>query len=101
MNFQLFVAIAAAFWIASLAACVIAWFAKRFLISLILCLTALIIGYAGLTHVHLSASKTVNGEVVWSLNSRWFFIATLVLAALALAHTFWKRWEANHGTSAA
>ena len=91
MTFQLLIAIAAAVWLASIAACVIAAFIKRFSISLILCFAALACGYLGLTHFQVSASKTVNGHVVWSFNSRWFFIATLVLAALTLAYTVWKQ----------
>ena len=90
MTFQFFIAIAVICWLASLAACVIAWFAKRFVVSLILCLTALAIGYLGLTRFHLSASKTVNGQVAWSFNSHWFFVGTLILAVLTLTYCLWK-----------
>jgi hypothetical protein len=96
MTFQLLIGSAAALWLASLAACAFAWrwsysgIAKRFAASVILCLTALAIGYLGLTHIHLSASKTVNGRTQWSFDSNWFFIATLILAALTLAYTIWK-----------
>jgi uncharacterized membrane protein len=95
MTFQFLIAIAAAAWLASLAACAIAAFAKRLWLSLILCLTALAIGYLGLTRVHLSGSKTIDGHVQWSLDSRWFFIATLILAALTLIYTLWKRPTPN------
>jgi hypothetical protein len=96
VTFQLLVGIALALWLASLAACAFAWrwsfseIAKRFVASVILCLTALAIGYPGLTHFHLTASKTVNGRTQWSFDSHWFFIATLILAALTLAYTIWK-----------
>jgi heme/copper-type cytochrome/quinol oxidase subunit 2 len=90
MTFQLLIALAALIWLASLAACAIAIFAKRLWISAILSLLALAIGYLGLTHFQVNASKTVNGQVQWSFNSRWFFIATVVLAAFALAYAIWK-----------
>jgi len=96
MSFQLLIIAAAIFWLASLSICVIALFTKRFVIALILSLTALAIGYLGLTRFHASASQTVNGVVQWSINSRWFFIATLVLAALTLANTFWKNRRTQH-----
>jgi hypothetical protein len=88
MTFQLFIGIVAALWLSSLVACALAWrwsfagTANR--------LAALAIGYLGLTHFHVTASKTVNGETQWSFNSRYFFIATLVLGALTLAYTLWK-----------
>jgi hypothetical protein len=90
MSFQLLAAAAALIWLASLGVCVIAFVAKRFLTSLILSLVALAIGYLGLTHFQINASKTVNGQLQWSLNSHWFFVATLILAALTLACTIWK-----------
>lgn len=94
MTFQLLIAIVAALWLASLAACALAWrwsfTAKRFIASIILCVAALTMGYYGLTHFHLSGSKTVNGHTQWAFDSRWFFIATLVIGALTLAYTLWK-----------
>ncbi len=89
MTFQL-IAIAALIWLASLAVCAVALFAKRLWISVILSLIALAIGYLGLTRFQVNASKTINGQVQWSFNSHWFFIATLVLAALTLAYSIWK-----------
>lgn len=96
MTFQIIFLTSALLWLASLVACAIAFFARRFLTSLILCLTALAFGYLGLTHYQLKASKTVNGQLVWSLNSHWFFVATVVLSLLALAFTVWKHRKANH-----
>jgi hypothetical protein len=92
MTFQLLIEIAAALWLASLAACVLAWrwSSKRFGVSIVLCLAALATGYLGLTRFQVTASKTVNGHTQWSFNSRWFFITTLALGALTLAYTIWK-----------
>jgi hypothetical protein len=98
MTFQIIFLTSAILWLASLAACAIAFFARRFLTSLILCLTALAFGYLGLTHYQLKASKTVNGQLVWSLNSHWFFVATVILALLALAYTVWRHRKANPET---
>ena len=101
MTFQLLIGIAAALWLASIIACGLAWrwsfsgIAKRFAASIILCIAALAIGYYGLTHFQLSASKTVNGHTQWALDSRWFFITTLVLGALTLAYTLWKNRRAT------
>jgi hypothetical protein len=96
MTFQVLIGIVAALWLSSLIACALAWRwsfvgnANRFVASIILCVAALIMGYLGLTRFHLTASQTVNGETQWSFNSRYFFIATVVLAALTLAYTIWK-----------
>ena len=94
MGFQLILAIAALVWLASLAACAIAAFAKQLWISVILSVVALAIGYLGLTRFQVNASKTVNGQVQWSFNSHWFFVATLVLAGLTLVYTIWKHRRA-------
>lgn len=98
MTFQLLALIAVAIWLASLGVCVIAFFARRFLTSLILCLIALAIGYLGLTHFQINASQTVNGQLRWSLNSHWFFVTTVVLGVLTLALTVWKHRRANQAT---
>ena len=94
MTFQLLIGIALSLWLVSIVACVLAWrfsfLAKHFVTAIILSLAAMVMGYLGLTHVHLQGSKTVNGVTQWSFNSRWFFITTLVLAALTLAYTLWK-----------
>jgi hypothetical protein len=99
MTFQLLLAIAAALWLASLALSAVAVFAKRFSTSLILSVCGLVIGYLGLSRVRISASKTVNGQVQWSFDSKWFFIATVVLAALALGYTLWKKLKKNGAPS--
>jgi hypothetical protein len=101
MTFQLLIGIVAALWLASIVACALAWrwsfagVANRFIASVILSLAALIMGFLGLTHFQIKASKTVNGQTQWSFNSKWFFIATLILAALTLAYTVWKHRKAT------
>jgi len=51
---------------------------------------ALLIGYLGWSRIQLHASKTVNGHLEWSFNSRWFFIVAMVLGAVALAWSIWN-----------
>ena len=100
MGFQIIFITAALIWLASIAACVIAWFVKPLWLSVILPLIALGIGYLGLTRFQVHASKTVNGELVWSFNSHWFFVATVVVALLTLACAIWKHRKAAPKTSA-
>jgi hypothetical protein len=88
-------------WLLSLAAVVLAlrWGVltkpQRFWPSLIATLLALAIGYAGLTHFHATASKTVNGSLQWRVDSNWFFIASLVLGAVSLFLVLWQWKQAN------
>ena len=96
MNLQFLIGLIATLWLVSIVACMVAWRwsfigrANRFWASIILSASALIVGYLGLTHFRINGSKTVNGRVIWSFDSRWFFIATLILAAATLAYTIWK-----------
>jgi hypothetical protein len=56
----------------------------------ILSVTALVLGYLGMTRFHVVASKTVNGQLQWRFDSRWFFIVTLLFGTFTLAYTLWK-----------
>jgi hypothetical protein len=58
--------------------------------ALILSVIGLLIGYLGWSRIHLNASKTVNGDLVWSINSEWFFLGAMVLGACSLALALWK-----------
>jgi hypothetical protein len=97
MTFQLLCAFAAAFWLISLVACALSFrwsflsVPNRFIIAVILSIGAAVIGYLGLTYFHFDASKTVDGHLVWRVNSRWFFIASIILGVLTLIYAFWKR----------
>jgi len=94
--------IVAALWVASLIACAVAFrwsflsVPKRFASAVILSLAALVIGYVGLMHFHFAASRTVNGQTQWRIDSRWFFIATLAFGAATLIYTLWKRKRIAH-----
>jgi protein-S-isoprenylcysteine O-methyltransferase Ste14 len=63
---------------------------QRLRAAFISCGVALLAGYFGLSRIQLNGSKTVNGHVEWSINSRWFFFGALVLAAASLALTLWN-----------
>jgi len=95
------IAMTAAVWLATLAASLLAlrWsFAparRHFGLAVALSIGAVLGSYWGLTRLHLAASETVNGRVQWRIDSNWFFIASLVLAALVLARVLWKEWKAS------
>jgi len=94
MTFGILVAIACIVWVLSCALSLLAVYwntgAQRLRGAFITSIMGLLIAYAGFSRIQLNASKTVNNVVVWSLNSRWFFIAALVLGAGALGLTAWN-----------
>jgi hypothetical protein len=110
MSYSGWLGICGGLWLLSVMACCFAFrwsylgMRRRFVASVLLSLTALVIGYVGLTRFHFAASKTVNGHVQWRFNSRWLFLATLILAGGTLAYTIWKRLQTmpsqptKHGT---
>jgi len=62
---------------------------RRFGAALIASALAIASSYAGLSWLHFEASKTINGHVAWSVNSNWFFLASLLLGATALCLALW------------
>ena len=98
MTYQIFIGVIVAVWLTGIAAalCAFGWgfLAKRrrFWLAVILSVVALVISYLGLTHFSFVYSRTVNG-VTSSLNSKWFFIASLLLGALALICAILKKWK--------
>jgi len=101
MTLGALIALAAAVWLLSCAASVLARYwnivapAPRLRAAFISSGLALLLGYWGLGWIQLHASKTVNGRVEWSINSRWFFIGALVLGAASLALTLWNWRKAS------
>lgn len=101
MTFTVLIAVSAGVWLLGCAAGLlgIRWSLApglpRFGAAVVSSCVALAIGYLGMTHLALAASRTVNGRVQWSLNSKWFFLATLTLGVLALGLTLWKRWKGS------
>jgi hypothetical protein len=96
MSFSLLIALASVVWLLSCGASMLALYwslragSTRWRGPLVLSCVALLASYVGLSRVQFHASKTVNGNVEWSFNSRWFFLAALVLGAASLAISFWK-----------
>jgi hypothetical protein len=92
----------AVFWLFSIVASVVAirWsflsVRGRFLPAVILLLSALVIAYLGITRFHFDSTTTVNGHVKWRFDSRWLFIASLVLGVFALVYTIWKKRKSAH-----
>lgn len=95
-SFYILFGIGAGLWLAGIAACVLAfrWSGRadrgRFWPSVILAIVALLIGYVGLTRYSISASKTVNGQVQWRFDSKWFFIGLLAAGVVALVCALWR-----------
>ncbi len=93
--FLIFAGVAAAFLVASVVCAALAIrfglrpAPSRFWASVVLALVALGIGSMGM-QTHITYSRTVNGHG-WSLDSRWFFLAPLVLGAVALVLAIWRR----------
>ncbi len=63
---------------------------RRFRAAFISSCLAIVSAWLGLSSLQVSASKTVNGQVQWSFNSKWFFIGALVLAFGSLMLTAWN-----------
>ena len=96
MTFKILVALASVVWLLSCGASLLALYwnlmagSQRLRAAFISSCAALLIGYLGMSWIRLNASKTVNGHVEWSVNSHWFFLGALVLAATSVALTLWN-----------
>jgi len=99
MSFYFLIGIAATLWLITLAAGLLAlrWSFlggdRRFLAGVILSALAIASSYLGVTRLRITGSQTVNGHLRWRIDSKWFFMASLVLGVVALAHTLWKKWK--------
>jgi len=102
MTFHVLAGIAAALWLVSMVGCGLAfrwsWLSvpRRFWAAVILSVAALALGYLGMTRFHVVASRTVNGQVEWRFDSRWFFIVPLLFGTFTLAYTLWKQRRLAH-----
>jgi hypothetical protein len=90
--------ICAGIWVLSLAAALLGfrwslWRRQRFLAATVASVFSIALSYVGLTRFTLSASKTVNGSVTWSFNSKYFFYVSLTLGAAALVCSLWRIWR--------
>ena len=94
MSFDLLVGIVLGLWLVGLAAGLLGiWFGcvsatRRFNLGFGFSVGSVVVACAGLKWVHFSFTRSVNGST-WSLDSRWFFLASLGLALLALGLTIW------------
>lgn len=84
-------------WLLSIIACIVslrwALFSepRRFWPGVVLCVVAFVVGCLGMTHYRVVASaRTFPGNRLWKFDSKWYFLVTLVLAALVLAFTVWR-----------
>jgi cbb3-type cytochrome oxidase subunit 3 len=96
----IFIAVAAAIWLLSLAACSLAiWWsfvrpARRFWAAVALSAFALVVGFWGVTNVHITYTRTVNASR-WSIDFKWLFLVPLLLGAGSLALALWGRVRAK------
>jgi hypothetical protein len=96
MGFSSLVALACAVWLLSCGASVLALYwsikagSQRRRAAVIMSCLGLLSGYFGLSLIHVKAWRTVNGHLEWSINSRWFFLAAVVLGAASLALAVWN-----------
>ena len=101
MTFGTLISLASAVWLLSCGGSLLALYwnimagAQRLRSAFIASCVALLVGYLGLSRIHLNASKAVNGHVEWSINSRWSFLGALVLGAASLALTLWNWRKAS------
>ena len=102
MVYYINLGIFAGFWIISMAFCVLAiWWSlfagrARILSAAILSVLAVTIGCLGSTHFHITWETWTNGRLQYHYDTRWFFIAPLVLGSFALACTVWKKVRSSH-----
>ena len=106
MTFSTLIALASAVWLLSCGASLLALYwnrvagSRRLRAAFISSCVALVLGYGGLSRIQLNASRTVNGQVEWSINSHWFFLGALVLGAASLALNLWRWGKARTGLAA-
>ncbi len=95
MNLDINVGIVAGFWLISMALCALAiWWSLfaargRVLRAALLSLSALAIAFVGSTRVYVTSKAWANGQLQYHYDTRWFFLAPLVLGLL--------RWYARFG----
>jgi hypothetical protein len=88
-SFNMIVAMMTALWAVSVAASLLAmgWSVTRSprggWQAVVAAGAGLAIGYLGWAHFFIRYSRTVNGSG-WTLDSRWFFLAAMILACLSL-----------------
>src|ERR1700733_1463448 len=102
MSFYILIGAAAVLWLFSLAAAIfgLRWTlipgARRTGVALIASCLAVASAYFGLSRFHFAASKTVNNQLVWSFNSKWFFLASLILGVVPLGLALWHLKKSDH-----
>ena len=103
MSVHVLIAVVLTHWLLTIAACALVFIwsfsRRRFWPCIILSVLAFLSSYYGVTRIRITSSQTVNGHLQYYIDSRWFFMASLVFSILALAYTLWKRWRVSHVAS--
>jgi hypothetical protein len=101
MSFTALCAVTATIWLLSCATALMAirWSlvpqGRRSRAALISSCLTLVIGYLGMSKFHLTASHETNGHLDWSINSKWFFLASFLMGAVSLFLTLWNWRKAS------
>jgi hypothetical protein len=102
MTLPIFIGAIATYWLLTIAASVWAYvwsfYDRHFWHCIALLAMACIGSIYGMTHFRISSSRTVNGQVQYSFDSKWFFIVSLVISVLVAAFVLWNKWKAFHAT---
>jgi len=64
---------------------------RHFWKSVLLGNLAVAISVWALNHIQFAAFKTVNHELIWSIDSKWCFVTSLLLAIGSLVFTVFRR----------
>jgi hypothetical protein len=64
---------------------------RHFWKSVLLGSLAVAISVWALNHIQFAAFKTVNHELIWSIDSKWCFVTSLLLAIGSLVFTVFRR----------
>jgi hypothetical protein len=92
---------AVALWLMGIASALLAlhWsfisIPRRFWPAAVSSALAIGISCSGLKRIHIVSTTTVNGHITSRFEFRWLFVASLVLASLTLAYSFWKQRKPN------
>ena len=64
---------------------------NRFWPAVILSLVTMVLALIALKGFQFTASRSVNGRLVWHFDSKWLFIAGFAVGVLTLVYTIYKK----------
>jgi len=100
MTFKAMVYATVMIWVAGCAACFQSFqlarqrHRTRYVTAIVFAAAAVGAGLLGISRFRVNYSQTVNGQMRWHIDSRWFFAALLAIATAALVHAVWRKVNA-------